>query len=231
MQSKGRRFLHQMHPTGRSFLAISTALAVLAVLTAAAFLFGILVDDNPFGPSLGAFLLMLLAAFILFAVWAVTLVVRLVVLVRARPYHRTEPQVARRWTQWLAFPAILVTTVAVLVAMEPLVWQLYTEPRLDDRFVDAGDVDAAASADATETEWVASSEPPIQIGQYTIEQVHRSGANVAMLDPTMGWLFDRGGIAYLPDGPDDVADWPWGDRQLTFSPIGDHWYTWRIVTF
>jgi len=219
-------------PVGARFHQIIAVAGVFTVVWTFSWTAGMTAEPLSFGPSsmgseiaTGILLVVLLLTVVLAAAWLIRLV--------GYAWHRrsalSDPASGRLGTsapRWLLAPAMAAVLVVALASTPSLVWQFSTQPTLQSTFVDA-ELTVDPTARSPRGDWRPVLSPTERIGTTQVDGVMRLGHNVAILDESVGAVFLRGGIAYLPNGTADVAEWPWSGSRVAFSELGDGWYSWR----
>lgn len=158
-------------------------------------------------PAGGGFTLLLVAIplFVLGAVWCLRV---LVFAVRRRSASRET----RRQRGWLYAPISLL----VVVLLASTSWPLRVRFSLSRPMLTSVADEVAAGGDGESS----------FVGLYLIDGVERFGTAVIFTEQTGGFLFDRGGFAYVPDDPNDPVLDGIAPRCVMWL-LEDDWYAWH----
>lgn len=141
----------------------------------------------------------------------------------------------RRPSGWLAVaPVLVVVTLALLAVGMPMKTR-WAGSRADfDRVVaqfDASGQGADRDADGPDTggldrshRWTAV-DVPDRVGTYEIKAAYRVDGGFVFYAAASSNMFDDGGFAYLPGGPDPTLVTP-DALSPVFHPLGGPWYAW-----
>jgi hypothetical protein len=176
-------------------------------LTALGFLLALLLWSTSYPGSLGPGVVLSMAGIILLGVlWLYRLVRWL------RAGQRTGV------VRWAIAPAMVVTTVALIVTHVPLRARFELSRDEFERITEG--LEPRGSFD----EWQPL-DVPDEIGTYEIDFAFQVGSNLILYE-SHGWYFDDAGFAYLPDGVDPrLANGSF--EAPRYISLGDDWYAWR----